>query len=277
MTGDSQSAPRIQRKDALTEPGTDQLKAPAPGVRLQKRLADMGLASRRSAEKLIATGQVRVNGAVVKTPGTRVGLNDTIELQSQPNFGPRGFVLNKPVGYVTTKGGDEGPNILSLLPVEAARMSYAGRLDKDSRGLVLLLEDGRLNYALTAPETHLEKEYVATAVERPSTSQLEKMARGLSLNDGPTQPCRVRADGDRGFRVWLTQGRKRQIRRMASKVGIEIVDLRRLSIGPLELGDLVEGAWRVLSKDDERVLWAAVKASVKTPIEASEEPCRANN
>ena len=235
--------------------------APAAGIRLQKRMADLGLASRRGAEALIVEGHVRVNGVVVTELGTRVDpLLDRVELDGEgarPR-GPLGIILNKPVGYVTTKGEEEGPTIVDLLPKEAAAMAYAGRLDKDSRGLVLLLDDGRLNYALTAPETHLEKEYLVRVSDKPSPNQLEKMARGLKLQDGLTLPCRVAADGERGFRVWLTQGRKRQIRRMASKVGLEVLDLQRVRIGPLALGKLAEGAWRELRPDEEKALRAAV-------------------
>jgi pseudouridine synthase len=230
-------------------------------IRLQKRMADLGLASRRGAEALIVEGRVRVNGVVVTELGTRVDPTlDRVELDpsATAHGGPAGIILNKPVGYVCTKGEEEGPNILALLPAEAAAMAYAGRLDKDSRGLVLLLDDGRLNYALTAPETHLEKEYLVRVAEKPSPGQLEKMARGMQLNDGPTRPCRVSSAGERAFRLWLTQGRKRQIRRMASKVGMEVTDLLRVSIGPLSLGNLAEGAWRALNPDEEKALRAAV-------------------
>jgi pseudouridine synthase len=242
-------------KNPAPEPET------GPRIRLQKRMADMGLASRRGAEALILEGRVRVNGVLVTELGTRVDpVSDRVELEKSgaERAGPSGIILNKPVGYVTTKGEEEGPTILALLPPEAAGMAYAGRLDKDSRGLVLLLDDGRLNYALTAPETHLEKEYLVRVAEKPSSSQLEKMARGLKLNDGLTRPCRVSAVGERGFRLWITQGRKRQIRRMASKVGMEVTDLMRVSIGPLSLGNLAEGAWRALNATEEKALRDAV-------------------
>jgi pseudouridine synthase len=225
-------------------------------------MSELGLASRRGAEALILAGRVRVNGVTVTELGTRVGLTDRVDVDALAGpAGPLGYVLNKPVGYVTTKGEEEGPNILALLPPEAAALSYAGRLDKDSRGLVLLLRDGRLNYALTAPETHLEKEYLVQASDTVALSQIEKMARGLTLNDGPTRPCKVVAVGDRGFRLWLTQGRKRQIRRMASKVGLDVTDLLRVRIGPLALGSLAEGAWRELTPSEEAALRAAVAAA----------------
>jgi pseudouridine synthase len=239
----------------------------APGVRLQKRLAELGYASRRAAEGLITAGRVRVNGVVVSELGSRVQADDRIEVDPDALVpsGPRGYVLNKPVGYVTTKGVEEGPTILDLLPKSAASMSYAGRLDKDSRGLVLLLADGVLNYALTAPGTHLEKEYWVKADTVPSASQLEKMAKGLRLKDGPTRPCRVRAAGAQAYRIWLSEGRNRQIRRMAEHVGLKVTDLRRERVGPLELGNLPEGSYRELSAEEEKALKAAVAPSRRRP------------
>ncbi|MGH7442355.1 MAG: pseudouridine synthase [bacterium] len=239
------------------------------GIRLQKRMAELGLASRRGAEVLIVEGRVRVNGAVVAGLGSRVLPTDRVEVDAAVESGPNGFLLNKPAGYVTTKGSEEGPGIMDLLPPTAADLSYAGRLDKDSRGLVLLLRDGRLNQALTAPETHLEKEYRVTTTERPSDGQLEKMGRGLVLNDGPTRPCRIERCGDRSFRVWLSQGRKRQVRRMASKLGLDVADLRREAIGPLRLGSLAEGAWRELSASEEKILWDAVRKNLGDGLQPS--------
>jgi pseudouridine synthase len=173
-------------------------------------------------------------------------------------------VLNKPLGYVTTKGVEEGPTILDLLPPEARTMAYAGRLDKDSRGLVLLLKDGRLNYALTAPETHLEKEYLVEVADVPAQSQLQKMAKGLTLNDGPTRPCKVEAAGGRKFRIWLTEGKNRQIRRMAAKVGMDVTDIQRLRLGPLGLAGLAEGSWRELKGAEEQALRRAVGPAVRS-------------
>jgi len=264
----------MTRKDPVREdlervPGEGRLRSVpegGQGIRLQKRIADLGLASRRAAERLISAGDVRVNGVVVTQLGTKVrpGLDTvTVSESALRRQGPAGYVLNKPVGYVTTKGKDEGPTILSLLPPAAAAMAYAGRLDKDSRGLVLLLGDGNLNYALTSPETHLEKEYLVGVAEKPADSQLEKMARGLTLADGPTRPCRVSAGKGRSFRLWLTEGRNRQIRRMASKVGMDVTDLLRVGIGPLSLGSLPEGRWRELGDAEEKALREAVER--KTP------------
>lgn len=226
--------------------------AEAPAlVRLNKRLADLGLASRRGAEALILAGQVKVNGKLVTELATKVDpAKDKVEVSALGLVpgGPAGYLLNKPVGYVTTKGEEEGPAILDLLPPAAASMSYAGRLDKDSRGLVLMLADGRISYAITAPDTHLEKEYEVICETEPAESQLAKIAKGLLLKDGPTRPCRVEPMGGRRFRIILTEGRNRQIRRMASRVGLEVTDLRRVRVGPLRMGSIAEGQWREMSR-----------------------------
>ncbi len=231
-----------------------------PGLRLNKRLAELGLASRREADRLMSEGRVRVNGAVVREPGARVLPGDAVEVDLPDDAGPPGYVLNKPAGYVTTKGDGEGPGILSLLPPAARNLPYAGRLDKDSRGLVLLLRDGRLNYAVTAPGSHLEKEYLVTTVRAPSSRQLRQLAAGPVLSDGPTLPCRVEPTGPLAFRIWLKEGRNRQIRRMAGHVGMEVADLRREAVGPLRLGSLGEGSWRPLTASEEHALRAALDA-----------------
>jgi pseudouridine synthase len=230
-------------------------------VRLNKRLADLGLASRRGAEALILAGQVKVNGAVVTELATKVDeAKDKVEVDKAALApkGPRGFLLNKPVGYVSTKGEEEGPSIMDLLPPEAADFAYAGRLDKDSRGLVLLLADGRLNYALTAPETHLEKAYHVTCAEEPSSSQLEKLASGIHLKEGWTRSAKIERLTKVRFLIKITEGRNRQIRRMCERVGLEVTDLCRVAIGPLELGHLLEGKWRQLGPLEEKKLKEAV-------------------
>jgi pseudouridine synthase len=233
-----------------------------PTVRLNKRLADLGLASRRGAEALILAGQVRVNGTVVTELSTKVDPETdkvTVDKEALRQKGPRGYVLNKPVGYVSTKGEEEGPTIMELLPKEAAEMSYAGRLDKDSRGLVLLLADGRLNYALTSPDAHLEKAYEVTCVEDPTSNQMAKLAVGIRLGDSLTLPAKVERIKPNLMRMRITEGRNRQIRRMCERIGLEVTDLRRVAIGPLQLGRLPEGQWRELNEVEERNLHLAVR------------------
>lgn len=223
------------------------------GVRLNKHLADLGLASRRGAEPLIVGGKVTVNGGVVTELSTRVDpATDTVALVAGALAapGPAGYMLNKPIGYVTTKGEEEGPAIWDLLPPPAAHMSYAGRLDKDSRGLVLMLADGRVSHAITAPQSHLEKEYEVACDVEPTEQQLLKLAKGMNLKDGPTRPCKAEPMGGRRFRMVITEGRNRQIRRMCERVGLDVRDLRRVRVGPMRMGSIVEGQWREMTQRD---------------------------
>ena len=230
-------------------------------VRLNKHLADLGHASRRGAEALILEGRVRLNGETVTDLATRVDPDvDKIEVTAGAHGRAplvAGYVLNKPVGYVTTKGEGEGSTILDLLPAEAATMSYAGRLDKDSRGLLLLLADGRLSYAVTAPETHLEKEYLVRVEPEAKDGQLEKMRAGISLDGKATRPVKIERRG-KGLVFFLSEGRKRQIRRMCDKVGLKVVDLQRVRIGPLKLDGIEEGKARPLHAREFEALKNAV-------------------
>ena len=241
----------------------------AKGVRLNKHLADLGLASRRGAEPLIVGGKVTVNGKVVTELSTRVDpATDKVALVAGAlvNAGPAGYMLNKPVGYVTTKGEEEGPAIWDLLPPQAGNMSYAGRLDKDSRGLVLMLADGRVSHAITAPESHLEKEYEVACDIEPTEHQLAKMAKGMNLKDGPTRPCRVDPMGGKRFRIIITEGRNRQIRRMCERVGLDVRDLRRVRVGPMRMGSIAEGQWREMTQRDvDSLRDAAGLARTATP------------
>jgi pseudouridine synthase len=236
-------------------------------VRLNKRLADLGHASRRGAEALIASGRVRVNGKVVTDLSTRVDAQtDKIEVSAQEASGEGGYLLNKPAGYVTTKSDGEGRNILQLLPPDAAHMSHAGRLDKESRGLVLMLADGRLSYAITAPETHLDKEYEVEVEPEATGSQVEKMRKGLTIDGRATQPAEVtgkRKGRERALRgilnITLVEGRKHQIRKMCKKVGLKVLDLKRVRIGPVKMGGMEEGKWRKLSQAELKALAAQVE------------------
>ena len=228
-------------------------------VRLQKLMSQRGLASRRDAEKLIEAGLVSVNGETAVL-GMKVMEDADIQVDqaSDDVIKSWGILLNKPVDVVTTKGQAEGKNVFELLPDEAQQLAYAGRLDKDSRGLVLLLSDGTLSYRLTAPETHLEKEYVVKVDARLLPMQTEKLKSGIKLGDVVLKPARVfNIKGD-VFHITLTEGRKRQIRRMCKKVGLEVLDLQRIRLGTLKLGDLPEGEWRELEEEEIEALKNAI-------------------
>jgi 23S rRNA pseudouridine2605 synthase len=235
-------------------------------VRLQKVLAERGLASRRGAEKLIADGLVRVNGETVREMGSKVDPeSDRIEVDQKTveRLGQSKVVLmlNKPVGFVTSKSLNEGMTVIDLVRKHPrfADLNPVGRLDKDSAGLLLLTDDGLLQYAIVNPETHLEKEYVVTCSVPALPSQLKRMQEGMTLEGHKLRSCVVDKIDAMNFRIILTEGRNRQIRKMAEKVGLKVTRLQRLRVGPQVLGDLKEGQWRQLSAAEVKALKAAVQ------------------
>lgn len=225
-----------------------------PLLRLQKVLAERGLASRRGAEALIAQGLVKVNGKVVTEMGVKVDPDtDLIEVDGSGLKAKTQslcvIMLNKPEGVVTTKAEGEGPNVIQMISdhPRAAEMNPVGRLDKDSCGLQLLTNDGKLQYAIVSPETHLEKEYEVRLSTPSMPGQLERMREGVKLDGRPTREARITPVNNTRFHMVLTEGRNRQIRRMAEKVGLEVSQLRRLRVGPIRLGSLAERKWRELN------------------------------
>lgn len=237
-----------------------------PLERLNKVLAHLGHASRREADKLIADGRVRVNG-VVAGMGARVDPEkDKVEVDpvalAQREASLSWVMLNKPVGVVCTKAEGEGPNVMGLLPKDPALQALRpiGRLDKESRGLLLLSNDGVLGYAVLDPETHLEKEYEVAVAERLGESHLDKFRAGMLIDGSRTRPAPCRMVGENRFRVVLSEGRNRQIRRMTEKMGVTVTDLFRVRIGSISLGPLGEGKWRRLRDDEVESLRRAVAA-----------------
>jgi 23S rRNA pseudouridine2605 synthase len=230
-----------------------------PAERLQKLLAAAGVASRRHSETLITSGRVRVDGQVVTALGTRVdpqhqqiAVDGRLVRFATPEY----IVLNKPAGYVTTAFDPQGrPTVFDLLP-PGPRLFSAGRLDRDSEGLLLLTNDGEIAFRMTHPRFGLEKEYHVWT-DLPQADQLRRLAAGVFLDDGWTAPAAVRtlSQGRDGavIAVVLHEGRNRQVRRMLSAVGLPVYRLLRARLGPIHLGRLAAGTWRTL--DGEEVAW----------------------
>ncbi|MFZ5570856.1 MAG: pseudouridine synthase [Thermodesulfobacteriota bacterium] len=222
-------------------------------IRLQKFLAQAGVCSRRKGEEFIQAGLVKVNGRTVTTLGTSVDPEaDCVEFQGKV-LKPTGkyiyIALNKPKGYVTSCRQQGAQIVLDLIP--AARRIYpVGRLDKDSTGLLLLTNDGELHQQLSHPSFDHEKEYDVMVAAPLPDGALRKLADGLSILGRKTRPTDVSRVSPRRFRIILREGRNRQIRRMVAKIGGEVVGLRRLRIATIELGDLAEGKWRHLTRDE---------------------------
>jgi pseudouridine synthase len=230
--------------------------------RLQRALARAGHGSRRSSEELIVAGRVTVNGRVA-TLGDKVDTGrdsvvvDGVTLNLDPSV--RYLAFHKPAGVVTTMSDPQGrPDLRGYLPPDGPRVFPVGRLDRDSEGLLLLTNDGDLANRLLHPRFGVEKEYLAEVEGVPTDRQLGRIRRGVDLEDGPARAASARsvaASGGRGaVRVVMTEGRKREVRRLLAAVGLPVVRLVRLRVGPVVLGRLAPGALRELEPDEVRAL-----------------------
>jgi len=229
-----------------------------PAERLQRALARAGFGSRRSAEDLIAAGHVTVNGTVA-TIGDKVDVTtDVVTVRGATvNLDPRVryLAVHKPAGVVTTMRDPQGrPDMRSLLPVEGSRVFPVGRLDRDSEGLLLAMNDGDLANALTHPRYGIEKEYLVEVEGSPGGRHLAALRRGVDLDDGPARARSVRIVDARPGRAQLalvmTEGRKREVRRMLEALDLPVRRLLRVRIGPVHLGHLTPGARRDLTADE---------------------------
>ena len=230
----------------------------APKIRLQKYLSMAGICSRRHGEELILAGKVWVNGRIVTELGTRVDTGDTVEIDGKPVLTWQRVVyiaLNKPRGYVTSCD-QPGQKLVTDLVNIPERIYPIGRLDKDSTGLLLLTNDGPLHHRLSHPSFDHEKEYAVTLAAPVSDSALHKMAEGMLLSGKRTRPAEIHRISLRSFRIILKEGKNRQIRRMVRKVGQEVLELQRIRIAGIRLGNLESGKWRFLEPDEIAVLTA---------------------
>lgn len=222
-------------------------------VRIQKYLSEKGIASRREAERLLRSGAIKINGIVVRELGTKIDpeIDRVGVILTAPH---RAILMYKPRGYVATRGTKEGKTVYDLLPKELAGLSYAGRLDKESEGLLILTDDGVLSARLTDTKHESEKEYEVTVQERLLESQLQKMRDGLRLSDGPTKPARVKKISDTVFRIVLIEGKNRQIRRMCDAVRLTVRRLVRVRIRHIGIARMKPGTWHELTPVEIRAL-----------------------
>ena len=234
-------------------------------MRLQKFLSNAGAASRREAERLIVAGRVRINGSTVTELGTRVDpQEDVVELDGETIRldAPRWVLYHKPAGVLTTRsdpGG--GRTVYDELPDDMAGLRYVGRLDRGTEGLLLFTNEGDVLHRLTHPSFEVEREYWAKVKGTPDSATLERLCRGVMLEDGPAKARRAwhpRGAPPDEMRLILTEGRKREVRRLLLEVGHPVLRLRRERYGPVQLGTLEVGAWRVLTETErQQILDAA--------------------
>jgi 23S rRNA pseudouridine2605 synthase len=233
-------------------------------LRLQKFLARSGVASRRGSEELMTAGRVAVNGVVVTQLGAKVDpATDVVTVDGEVvefQTGPVTLMLHKPAGYVTTMDDPQGrPTVAELMPEGLPGLFPVGRLDRDTTGLLLLTTDGELGFRLLHPRFHVQKVYRATVDGVPSDDDLARLRAGIELDDGPTRPAGARLLERCGstavVELVISEGRKRQVKRMLSAVGHPVVALHREGFGPLELGSLPEGQTRELEPDEAAALY----------------------
>ena len=238
-------------------------------MRLNKYIAQSGISSRRGADDLIKNGKVSVNGAVLKEPGYDVQEGDIVAVGGRPLPEPEKlcwYALNKPAGYVTTRKDEKGrPTVMDLLTDVSVNVFPVGRLDYDSCGLLLLTNDGDLANKISRPSSHLEKTYLARLNGVPTERQLDMLRKGLEIDleekdpstgkhytrKYKTRPAKVamvsQAARECVLEIKITEGKNRQIRKMAEAIGLRVLALQRTAIGEIKLGRTKEGGYRKLT------------------------------
>jgi 23S rRNA pseudouridine2605 synthase len=234
------------------------------GVRIQKYLSRAGRASRREAELLMEAGRVRVNGAVVTELGARVVPGrDVVEVDGERvedrAAATTWVAFHKPAGVLTTRSDPHGgATVYDVLPPDLRRLKYVGRLDKDAEGLLLLTDDGDVAHALAHPSGEVEREYWLQVAGTVGRSEIRQLLAGVELGDGLARAKRavVLESGPvtSTLSLVLTEGRKREVRRMLSAIAHHVLRLRRVRFGAVALGDLEPGAWRMLDDEERRKL-----------------------
>ncbi len=233
--------------------------------RIDKFLGNAGIASRKDIKKLLKLHEVTVNGKRVTSSGVRIDpVSDEVCLDGQVLVVKQHvyFMLHKPAGVLSTTVDSRGQDTVVDYIDTTAKIFPVGRLDKDTTGLLLLTDDGELTHQLIHPKYHVPKVYELTIKGKVNTAQIKSFQRGVLLHDGLTLPAeaKILAENKEGsvVEVRLVEGRNRQIRRMCEELGMELIALKRVKFGPLEIGELSEGEYRELHKEEIDLLRAAV-------------------
>jgi len=237
-------------------------------VRLSKLMSQRGMCSRREADEWIQQRLVRVNGDIVSTLGTRVDPNSSVKIENEARQQQQNFItvlLNKPIGFVSGQPEDGYPVASSLIvksnhfqhdkipyrrSAKNRSLAPAGRLDIDSRGLLVLTQDGRIAKRLIGPDSRIEKEYLVRVAGKIDADRLRCLRHGLELDNRALKPALVHEIEPCLLRVILMEGRKRQIRRMCELVELRVTGLKRVRIGQVRLAGLPKGQWRYLAKGE---------------------------
>ncbi|WP_051284052.1 pseudouridine synthase [Desulforegula conservatrix] len=235
------------------------------GVRLQKFLASAGVCSRRAGEEMILSGLVKVNGKTITELGTRIDPEKDVVLVKGKNVTIQDqyvyIALNKPAGFVTSCS-HPGEKIVLDLVNAGTRIFPVGRLDKDSTGLLILTNDGRIHHRLSHPSFDHEKEYEVTVKKEVTDSELKQMETGIILEGRMTRPARVIRLSYNSFNITLKEGRNRQIRKMAECLGHKVTRLHRIRFSDIRIGSLEPGNWRYLSELEKKALLLKLGLSI---------------
>lgn len=231
-------------------------------IRLQKYLAQCGVASRRACEKLIEEGRVRVNGKVVNVLGSKVLPTDEVSVDGvcvKTETKKVYIMLNKPEGYVTTVNDEQGRStVMELISDINQRVYPVGRLDCNTEGLLLMSNDGDFTMKVTHPSHKMDKVYQAVVSGVPNHFDIEKLQRGVYIDGRKTAGARAKiisAEGNRALvELTIHEGRNRQVRKMFDAIGYPVVYLRRVAIGNIVLGNLPLGKWRHLNPNEVKYL-----------------------
>ncbi|WP_082394747.1 pseudouridine synthase [Caloranaerobacter sp. TR13] len=232
-------------------------------MRLQKYLAMCGVASRRKSEMLILQGRVRVNGKVIEELGYKINPNvDIVLVDKKPIIKKENNIyiaLNKPEGYITTvKDQFNRPTVLDLVKSINERIYPIGRLDYDTSGLLILTNDGDLTYKLTHPKHEIEKVYIAKIKGVPTERELKEFRNGLKIDNYVTSKAKIKVikmyNDYSIVKITIHEGKNRQIRKMCKKINHPVINLKRIAIGNIKLGNLKKGDWRYLSKEEIQYL-----------------------
>lgn len=229
-----------KRTKRLTSPGEEQ-----DEIRINKFLSDAGICSRREADRYIQDGKVKINGELAQM-GSKVVKNDRVTYCDKPVIKEEKLVfiaLNKPEGIVCTTDSNEPNNIVDFINY-GMRIYPIGRLDKDSEGLILLTNDGKIVNKILRAENNHEKEYVVKVNKMITVEFIKGMEEGVPILGKVTNPCKISAIDKNTFRIILTQGLNRQIRRMCEHFNYRVVELKRVRIMNIHLGRLKTGSWR---------------------------------
>lgn len=231
--------------------------------RLQKILAEAGVASRREAERMIVNGRVRVNGELVRELGTKADAEkDKITVDGKPIKSPEKKIylaFHKPVNVMVTRKDPEGrPTVFDYLKAIPERVNYVGRLDFDSEGLLLLTNDGDLLAKLTHPRYEVPKTYHIKVVGRVTKESIARIAKGVDVGEFVSQPSKARIYKENPNNTWveiiLKEGKNREARRIFEALGHKTMRLIRMAVGPVTLNDLPAGRWRELSRAEVKAL-----------------------